>query len=91
MVKSCSGVEWFWFWMVFQTQQPNYSKSNQVPTNLDFHVLVLFSNGRDWGFSCSYVPDHSNTEPSQIWISKPWISNGLWIGMFGIQAPNIQV
>ena len=57
-----SDIEWH-----SKTENPNHSKSYQIATILN-SLLVQFLNGQD--YSCSYVPDHSNTKPSQIWTSK---------------------
>ena len=47
-----------------KTEQPDHSKFDQIAAILDSYVLVPFLNGPD--YSCSYGPDHSNTEPSQM-------------------------
>ena len=95
MVKSFSDVEWFCLEWHSKTEHSDHSKFNQMATILDSYVLVPFWNGRDYGYICSYGPDHSNTKPSQIQILKrldfEWALNSrVWYFIGDLKSDNLK-
>ena len=76
---SCSDVEWFQFGMAFQNWT---ARPFQIQPNSCLHGFLYFGsilNGWDYSYSCSYGPDHTNTQPLPIRTSKrsdfEWVLN----------------